>query len=156
MTTASWKATVYRQTSNVSRTLVGNRIVDHSDVIGALLQLHHHFRLNAWLQWIGQTQLQDETGNIYVLIICAIYIRGLTIVTFHSTPRWKEPTRAVEAHPRNSVSVNGILWDPCTISWMYHEILMVQFQDSGDEFRAIIDKYMKCMITPSEWTNVCR
>ena len=26
----------YRQTSNVSRTLVGNKIVDHSDVVGAL------------------------------------------------------------------------------------------------------------------------
>ena len=26
---------VYRQTSNISRTLVGNKIVDHSDVVGA-------------------------------------------------------------------------------------------------------------------------
>ena len=25
----------YRQTSNISRTLVGNEIVDHSDVVGA-------------------------------------------------------------------------------------------------------------------------
>ena len=30
------RATVsYRQTSNISRTLVGNKIVDHSDVVGA-------------------------------------------------------------------------------------------------------------------------
>ena len=28
---------VYRQTSNLSRTLVGNKIVDHSDVVGASL-----------------------------------------------------------------------------------------------------------------------
>ena len=27
---------MYRQVSNISRTLVGNKIVDHSDVIGAL------------------------------------------------------------------------------------------------------------------------
>ena len=27
---------IYRQTSNISRTSVGNEIVDHSDVIGAL------------------------------------------------------------------------------------------------------------------------
>ena len=26
----------YRQTFNISRTLVGNKIVDHSDVVGAL------------------------------------------------------------------------------------------------------------------------
>ena len=51
----------YNQTSNVSHTLVGNKIVDHTDVVGGLkhglsglLQLHLHSRLNAWLQWIGQ------------------------------------------------------------------------------------------------------
>ena len=27
--------TVYRQVSNIRRTLVGNKIVDHSDVVGA-------------------------------------------------------------------------------------------------------------------------
>ena len=26
---------VYRQVSNISRTLIGNKIVDHSDVVGA-------------------------------------------------------------------------------------------------------------------------
>ena len=35
--------------------LIGNKIVDHSDVVGAspdaLLQLHLHSRLNTWLQW---------------------------------------------------------------------------------------------------------
>ena len=38
----------YRQTSNISRTLVGNKLADHSDVVGAapaLLQLHLHSRL---------------------------------------------------------------------------------------------------------------
>ena len=27
--------TVYRKTTNISRTLLGNKIVDHSDVVGA-------------------------------------------------------------------------------------------------------------------------
>ena len=27
--------TIYRQVSNIRRTLVGNKIVDHSDVVGA-------------------------------------------------------------------------------------------------------------------------
>ena len=30
-----WKKWQYRQVSNISRTLVSNRIVDHSDVVGA-------------------------------------------------------------------------------------------------------------------------
>ena len=59
---------IYRQISNISCTLVGNKIVDHSDVVGAstvvLLQLHLHSRLNTWLQYIAQRQLQDETRNI--------------------------------------------------------------------------------------------
>ena len=41
---------MHRQTSNISRTLVGNKIVDHSDVVGAspfgAAQRHLHFRLN--------------------------------------------------------------------------------------------------------------
>ena len=30
-----WKLLNYRQVSNIRRTLVGNEIVDHSDVVGA-------------------------------------------------------------------------------------------------------------------------
>ena len=44
----------------------------------ALLQLHIHSRLNTWLQWIGQRQLQDETGNILVLVFNSTYIRDST------------------------------------------------------------------------------
>ena len=32
---AESKSTTYRKTSNISGTLVGNNIVDHSDVVGA-------------------------------------------------------------------------------------------------------------------------
>ena len=31
----SWSQDKYHKTSNISRTLVGNKIVDHSDVVGA-------------------------------------------------------------------------------------------------------------------------
>ena len=41
------KNMIYRQTSNIRRTLVGNKIVDHSGaVVSALLQLHLHSLLN--------------------------------------------------------------------------------------------------------------
>ena len=55
----------YHQTSNIRRTLAGNKHVDHSDVVGAApIQLHPHSRLKAWFQWIGQRQLQKKTIHI--------------------------------------------------------------------------------------------
>ena len=45
----------------------------------ALFQLHLDSRLNTWLQWIEQRQLQGETRNIYVLGFGISYIRGLTV-----------------------------------------------------------------------------
>ena len=68
----------YRQTSNTSHTLGGNKIFDHSDVVGAsmlaLLQLHLHSWRNTWLQCIGQTQLH-HLG----LGFGASYIRDLMV-----------------------------------------------------------------------------
>ena len=53
---------IYCQTSNIRCTLVGNIIVDHSDVVGALpvdaAPITSSF--STWLEWIGQRQLQDE------------------------------------------------------------------------------------------------
>ena len=64
----------YHQASDIRYTL-GNKIVDHTDVVGAspvaLLQLHLHSQLNTWLQWIGQRQLQNEMRSISVL--CTLY-----------------------------------------------------------------------------------
>ena len=71
------------QTSNISHTSVGYKIVDHSDVDGSycrqLLQLHLHSRLYTWLQYIAQWQLQDEMRNISVLGFDVPYIRDFTI-----------------------------------------------------------------------------
>ena len=38
----------YAQTSKIMHTLVDNKIVDHSDVVGAF-----GLALDTWLQWIG-------------------------------------------------------------------------------------------------------
>ena len=59
-----------RQTYDISRTLAG---LDHSYVVehhhlSVLLKLHLHSRLDTLLKWIGQSQLQHETGNISVSI----------------------------------------------------------------------------------------
>ena len=80
------------QTSNISHTLIGNKLVDHSNVVGALpalLQLHLHSRLKTWLQWIGQSQLQDETINIKVLGFGVTYTRGSMVC--HLTDDTKPP-----------------------------------------------------------------
>ena len=71
----------YRKASNTRRTLVSNTIIDHLEVVGAspvgatpTTSSVLHSRLNTWLQWIGQRQLQDETRNIYVLGFSALIL----------------------------------------------------------------------------------
>ena len=67
---------IYCQISNISRTLVGNKIVDHSYVVGASPvgwsnYVFLHSQLNTWLQSIGQT---DDTKNMG-----AAYIRSFMV-----------------------------------------------------------------------------
>ena len=63
---------------------MGNKIVDHSDVVGAspVGELHLHSRLDTWLHWIGQRQPQDEMRVIDILLFGAIYIRDLRYLLF--------------------------------------------------------------------------
>ena len=70
----------YRKVSNIRRTLVGNKIVVHSDVVGAspvgaAPTTSSLSTYNTWLQSNGQMQLQDETRNIHVWGLGASYIR---------------------------------------------------------------------------------
>ena len=57
----------YCQTSKISCTLIGNRIVSHPDVVGAspvgaapTTSSFLHSWLKTWLQWIGQRQLNHS------------------------------------------------------------------------------------------------
>ena len=51
----------YRQISNINRTLLGIKIIDHSDVVRAspidAAPTTLHSRPLTWLQWIGQKQV---------------------------------------------------------------------------------------------------
>ena len=72
---------MYHKTANIRYILVVNKIVDHSDVVGAsLLKLHLHYRLVTWLQFIEQRHMQDETRNISALGFVGLYIWGWTII----------------------------------------------------------------------------
>ena len=79
---------IYHQTSNTRRILVGNKIVDHSDVVGAspIGAAPTTSSFSTWhlasMDWAKR--LQDETRYIKVLKICASYIRGLTIYIYIS------------------------------------------------------------------------
>ena len=61
----SYMCCVYHKISNISRTLVGNKIVDHSDVVGAspvgAAPTTSSFSTSIWLQGIRQRQPQDST-----------------------------------------------------------------------------------------------
>ena len=58
----------YRKISNISRISVGNKIIDHSDIVGAspvgAVPTTSSFLTNTWLQWIGHRRLKDETRRI--------------------------------------------------------------------------------------------
>ena len=59
-------------------------MVDHSDIVGAspvgAAPTTSSFRLDTWLQWIGQRQLQDETRIIQVLGFGEAYIRDFMVL----------------------------------------------------------------------------
>ena len=60
---------IYPKTSDIRRILVGTKIAVYSDAVGvspvgATPTTSSFSTFNAWLQWIGQSQLQDETRNI--------------------------------------------------------------------------------------------
>ena len=88
----------YRQTSNIRLTSVGNKIVDHSDE--ALLPLHLHSRLNAWLQWIRQRQLQGERRIILVLLFGASDIEDFMVSLVEIIESLKS-----QKHVRNDVEL---------------------------------------------------
>ena len=85
----------YNKASNISRILVGNKIVDNS--------------------WIGQRQLQGEARNIQVWGIGATYTRGFTAVPFHkialcTPPTWFLKRRVEEESSKALLDDNNYLW----------------------------------------------
>ena len=72
--------TKYRQISNTSRTVVGNKIVDHADVVAAApVQPYLHSRPNTWLStdWAKSTARRDDKH--VGLGFDASYITGLRV-----------------------------------------------------------------------------
>ena len=72
-----------RKTSYIRRTLVGNKIVDHSDHrLSALLQLHLHSRHLASMDWAKTAERRDDK-HLSDVIWCALYKKN-----WRYFPRW--------------------------------------------------------------------
>ena len=106
------QSTTYCQTSNLSRTLVANEIVDQSDVLGAasaLLQLHLHSRFITWLQWIGQRQLQDEM-RVILDILRYLKPKPRTLMPDRAPRSW---VTCIEMHSEKGVILPMALNNKC-------------------------------------------
>ena len=75
--------------------LVGNKIVDHSDVVGAALTGDAPTACS-FSTWIGQRQLQDDTRIIEVLGMGATYIRGFMVYWKLSKGQMLTPTVGIK------------------------------------------------------------
>ena len=77
--TGAKKKTTHRQTSNINRALVGNKLVDHSDVVGAshigAAPTISSFSIKHLTSMDLERQLQYETRINEVLGFGATYIR---------------------------------------------------------------------------------
>ena len=75
-----WGYVLYCQTCDIRHTLVCNKIVDHSDVVGAAADRHCSNYICILNLTPGFNILhKDETRNINVLGFCAPYIRDSTV-----------------------------------------------------------------------------
>ena len=99
--------------------------------LSALLQLHLHSRLNAWLQMveIGQRQPSEETRNIYILGFGAVYIRGLTVVEERQHRISSAPLNPAICHYLSLVENDPSSYDTCsyTWQWMLHAIYLIKY-----------------------------
>ena len=78
----------YCKTSNISHTLVGNKL-DHSDAVGAspvrAAPTKSSSWLDTWVQWIWQRQLQNKMRKNEVARYGAFYNGGFMVVSIYST-----------------------------------------------------------------------
>ena len=87
--------------------------------LSALLQLHLHSRLNNWLHWIKQRQLQDETINIQVWGFGASYIRYFTVVINHNRELWSGGSSW------HAIAIELMILTPCTVNYYGDKTCMV-------------------------------
>ena len=80
-----------RYRTDVFYVVVGHKIVDHSDIVGAHVRTvpsKSSFLTEHLIQWIGQRQLQDLTRNVWVLGFGELYTRGLTVDILMNTSQF--------------------------------------------------------------------
>ena len=111
--------------------LVGNKIVNHSV----------KSRLNAWLQRLGQRQLQDEMRNIYVLGFDAPYVRGLTV---DKTFTYSSNSASKKVHPNllrrrqscrfGTISLSDWLNFHTSAQWVFRNVCVCILRNHGNVY----------------------
>ena len=82
----SYVGNEYRKTSNIKHILLGNKIVDHSDIVGAspvgaapTTSLFSSWRLSS-VDWADNCKTRRETYKFRALVRLILEIRSLTLI----------------------------------------------------------------------------
>ena len=113
----------YRKTSNIRRTLVGNKIVDHSDHrLSALLRLHLHSRHLASMDWAKTADRRDEK-HLSDVIWCALYqkVDGISLDDNTYMERHVTPTRNTHETHTNKIGKFRYVSVNLYIDTIYHK-----------------------------------
>ena len=130
---------MYRQTSNIGRTLMGNKLVDHSNVVGAspvgLLQLHLHSQLNTCFNELGKDNYKTrrETFKFWDLMSLILEVRlqlmyeiqATAFTDFSFISDWLDTLR-----PRQKADVFHTTFS-AAFSWMKMFEIWIQFDWSS-------------------------
>ena len=130
---------MYRQTSNIGRTLMGNKLVDHSNVVGAspvgLLQLHLHSQLNTCFNELGKDNYKTrrETFKFWDLVSLILEVRlqlmyeiqAMAFTDFSFISDWLNTLR-----PRQKADVFHTTFS-AAFSWMKMFQIWIQFDWSS-------------------------
>ena len=104
--------------------LITQMLLEHR--LSALLQLHFHARLDIWLQWVGQRQLQDDARIISLLTFGASYIRDLTVC-------FKENACMSQVMIQVMILHRNVLSNEDSYIGKYNAVTMVRRDHSGYE-----------------------
>ena len=120
----------YRQTSNSSHTLVGNKIVDHSDEVGAsplgAAPTTSSFSTQRLASIDGTKATARDEKHLILVIWCA-YIRDLTVDVFSGAGvirvNWKHSKRSMTKNRKNEV--NHILFHRVSRNTSYSRLVAI-------------------------------
>ena len=107
MTNQLW----YRQTCNVRRTLVGNEIADHSDVVGAspVGAAPTTSLFSTWLQWIGKGNCKTRRQSFKLSNLVRLILEILRYLNVYGTARFLDILTNARTHEKTDLISMGCI-----------------------------------------------